>query len=44
MKNTLHMQKGTFPAEATSNSERIKRIALAIVNLHQSDDISQAVS
>jgi len=35
--------KGTSWAEAMSNSEKIKPIALAIVELQESEDISQAV-
>jgi len=41
MKNALHcmysgMAKGTSQAEATSNSEKIKPVALAIVELRES--------
>jgi len=38
------MAKGTSQAEATLNSEKIKPIALAIVELHESEGIRQAVS
>ena len=38
------MAKGTSRAEATSNSEKIKPVALAIVELWQSEGISQSVS
>jgi len=46
MKNTLYVQwygKGTSQAEAL-NSKKIKPIALAIVELRESEGISQAVS
>jgi len=33
------MAKGTYRTEATSNSEKIKPIALAIVKLHESEGI-----
>jgi len=36
--------KGTSRAEATSNSEKIKFVALAIVELHESEGISQSVN
>jgi len=36
--------KGTSQAEATLNSEKIKPIALAIVELCESEGISQLVS
>jgi len=36
--------KGTSQAEATLNSKKIKRIALAIVELCESEGIRQAVS
>jgi len=36
------MAKGTFWAEATSNSEKIKPVALAIVELRESEGIRQA--
>jgi len=36
------MVKGTSRAEATSNSEKVKPIALAIVELRKSEDIRQA--
>jgi len=38
------MAKGTYRAEATSNSEKIKSVTLAIVELCESEGISQAVS
>jgi len=38
------MAKGTYQAEVTSNSEKIKAIALAIVKLHESEGIRQLVS
>ena len=38
------MPKGTSWAEVTSNSEKIKSIALAVIKLHLSEGISQAVS
>jgi len=39
------MAKGTSRAEATSNSKKIKHVALAIVKLRESEGIiSQAVS
>jgi len=38
------MAKGTSQAEVTSNSEKIKLIALAIVELRESGGIRQAVS
>jgi len=38
------MAKGTSQAEATSNSEKIKPVSLAIVKLRESEAISQAVS
>jgi len=47
MKNALHVQrygKGTSRAEAMLNSEKIKPIALAIVELRESEGIRQAVS
>jgi len=37
MKNALHMVKGSSQAEATLNSEKIKPIALAIVELSESE-------
>jgi len=46
MKNTLYAQwhgKGTSRAEATSKSEKIKSVALPIVELCESEDISQSV-
>jgi len=38
-----NMSKGTSRAEATLNSEKIKPVALAIVELHKSDGIRQSV-
>ena len=38
------MPKGTSWAEATSNSEKIKPVALAIIELHSSEGIRQSVS
>ena len=38
------MTKGTCQAEATSNSEKIKPIALAIIELRLSEGISQSVT
>jgi len=38
------MPKGTSWDEATSNSEKIKLIALAVIELCLSEGISQAVS
>jgi len=38
------MAKGTSQAEAMSSSEKIKSVALAIVELHESEGISQLVS
>jgi len=38
------MTKGTFCAETMSNSEKIKPVALAIDELHESEGISQSVS
>jgi len=39
-----NIKKGTSRAEATSNSKKIKPVALAIVELHESEGIRQAVS
>jgi len=44
MKNASGMAKGTSRAEATLNSEKIKPVALAIVELRKSEGIGQAVS
>jgi len=47
MKNALYVQwhrKGTSQAEVTSNSEKIKPVALAIIELHKSEGIRQAGS
>ena len=38
------MPKGTCRAEATSNSEKIKPVALAVIELRLSEGISQSVS
>jgi len=38
------MAKGNARAEATSNSEKIKPVALAIVELRESEGIRQLVS
>ena len=38
------MLKVTFPAEATLNSEKIKPVALAIIELRLSEGISYSVS
>jgi len=38
------MAKGTSWVEATSNSEKIKPVALAIVEFRESEGISQSVS
>jgi len=38
------MAKGTSQAGVMSNSEKIKPVALAIVELRESEGISQAVS
>jgi len=38
------MEKGTSQAEAMPNSEKIMPVALAIVELHKSEGISQAIS
>jgi len=38
------MAKGTSRADATSNSEKIKPVALAIVELRKSEGIRQLVS
>ena len=38
------MTKGTCPAEATSDSEKIKPVALAIIELRLSEGISQLLS
>jgi len=38
------MEKGTSQAGVTSNSEKIKSVALAIVELHESEGINQAIS
>ena len=37
-------QKGTSRAEATLNSEKIKPVALAIIELHLSEGISELLS
>jgi len=38
------MAKGTSQAEVMSNSEKIKFVALAIVELHKSENIRQLVN
>ena len=38
------MPKGTCQAKATSNSEKIKPVALAVIELRLSEGISQSVS
>jgi len=38
------MPKGTSRAEAISNSEKIKPVVLAVIELHLSEGISQSVS
>ena len=38
------MPRGTCRAEVTSNSEKIKPIALAVIELRLSEGISQSVS
>jgi len=38
------MAKGTSQAEATSNSEKMKSVALAVVELRESEGISQSGS
>jgi len=38
------MPKGTSRAEAMSNSEKIKHVALAIVELHWTEGIRQAAT
>jgi len=38
------MAKDTSRTEATSNSKKIKPVALAIAGLHESEGIRQAVS
>ena len=37
-------RKGTSPDEATLNSEEIKPVAIAIIELHLSEGISKGVS
>jgi len=43
MKNALHVQQYGSWAEATSNSEKIKPVALAIVELRKCEGIRQAL-
>ena len=38
------MPKGTSQAEATSNTEKIKPVALAIIELHLSEGIGQLLT
>jgi len=40
----ISIAKGTSRAEVMSNSKKIKLVALAIVELHESEGISQSVS
>jgi len=44
LKNELHVQRYGKKHLSTSNSEKIKPVALAIVELCESEDIRQAVS
>ena len=48
MKNALYvlrnMPKGTSRAKATSNSKKIKPVALAVIELRLSEGISQSVT
>ena len=47
MKNALYIlryAKGTCRAEVTSNSEKIKPVALAVIKLHLSEGISQLIT
>ena len=47
MKNALHVlqyAKGTSRDKAMSNSEKIKPVALAVIELHLSEGISQSVT
>ena len=44
MKNALYMPKGTSLADVTSNSEKIKPPALAIVEIRLSEGIIQTVT
>ena len=37
------MLKGTYPAEAMSNSEKIKPVALTVIELSLSEGISQSL-
>ena len=39
MKNSLYIPKGTCWAEATSKSEKIKPVALAVIELHLSEAV-----
>ena len=43
MKNTMYI-KGTSQAEVTSNSEKLKLVVFAIIELHLSKGISQLLS
>ena len=38
------MPKGMFPAEAMLNKDKIKPVALAIIELHLSEGINQLLS
>ena len=44
MKHVLYMPKGTCWTEVTSNSEKMKSVALAVIELCLSEGISQSVS
>jgi len=44
MKNALHVKRYSSRAEVTLNSEKIKPVALAIVELHESEGIRQLVT
>ena len=44
MIQALEQQKGTFRDEATLNSEEIKGVAIAIIELRLSEGISKSVS
>ena len=47
MKNALYIlqnAKGTSRAEVTLNSEKVRPVALVVIELHLSEGISQSVS
>ena len=44
MMHALYILKGMSLDKAMSNSERIKPVALAVIELRLSEDISQSVS